>query len=134
MLILETYYVYIIAAVLFLIAIGITFYMAFVRARNALSIAETGKMLAAAAPAEIAAAEKALAAIEKAGEQKMQMCIDALMLIVPEKLKSVFGADVIRGIVQNAFDATEEYAKIAAEKAAKKLANKKKKVKKDDAK
>lgn len=127
MMIFETYYLYIACAVLIAIALCIRFYRAYVVAKNELLIAETGHALAAAAPAEIAAAEQALAAVEKAGEQKMKMCIDALMLLVPEKLKGMFGEDVIRGIVQNAFDAADEYAKVAAEKAAKKLASKKKK-------
>lgn len=129
MMIFETYYVYIALAVLIVIALATRFYRAFVLAKNELLIAETGHALAAAAPAEIAAAEAALAAVEKAGEQKMKMCIDALMLLVPEKLMDVFGEDVIRGIVQNAFDAAEDYAKIAAEKAAQKIAKKKAKAK-----
>ena len=124
MMIFETYYVYIALAALVVIGFAIRFYRAFILTKNELLIAETGHALAAAAPAEIAAAEAALAAVEKAGEQKMKLCIDALMLLVPEKLTDVFGEDVVRGIVQNAFDAAEEYAKIAAEKAAEKAAKK----------
>lgn len=121
--------IYAIAAfvVLFVIALLVTFYITYVKTKNALLIAETGQMLAAAAPAEIAAAEKALAAIEKAGEQKMNMCVNALLTFVPKQVESFFGEDVIRGIVQKAFDATDAYAKTAAESAAKKLAGKKKK-------
>lgn len=125
MMIFDTYYIYIAAAVLLLLGLAIRFYRSFVLAKNEIMIAQTGHALAAAAPAEIAKAEAALAAVEKAGEEKMQRCIDALLLLVPEKLKNVFGEDVIRSIVQDAFDATEEYAKIAAEKAAKKIAQKK---------
>ena len=75
----------------------------------------------------IAAAEQALASVEKAGEEKMNLCIDALMLLVPSKLTDVFGREVVRDIVQKAFDAADDYAKVAAEKAAQKLAKKKKK-------
>ena len=112
--------------VLFVLALVVTFYISYVKTKNSLLIAETGKMLAAAAPAEIAMAEKALAAIEKAGEQKMNMCVNALMTFVPEQVEAFFGEEVIRGIVQKAFDAADSYAKAAAESAAKKVANKKK--------
>lgn len=126
MAILNNYYFYIAFAAMIAFALIIRFYIAYVRAKNEIAIAETGIALVAAAPAEIANAEQALAAVEKAGEQKMQMCIDGLMLLVPEQLKTVFGEDVIRGIVQNAFDAVDGYAKVAAEKAAKKVATRKK--------
>lgn len=120
-------YVTVAGIFLLIVALAIRFYRAYVITKNELMIAETGMALVAAAPSEIAAAEQALASVEKAGEEKMNLCIDALMLLVPSKLTDVFGREVVRDIVQKAFDAADDYAKVAAEKAAQKLAKKKKK-------
>lgn len=105
-------------------AFALRFRNAYLKARNEILIAETGESLAAAAPEAIAKAEAAMAEVEKAGDIKMQMCIEALMLFVPAQLTNVFGTEVIREIVQRAFDAAEDYAEIHVEKAAKAFATK----------
>ena len=75
-------------------------------------------------PELIAEAEEAYKMVENAGKQKMQMCIDALLPLIPEAVAGIFTGDVIQRIVQTVFDSMKEFADYSIDKAAEQLAGK----------
>lgn len=59
----------------------------------------------------IGEAEKAFQDTTKSGGQKFEWVVDALYGILPAPVRIFFPRSVISSIVQNAFDAIEQYAK-----------------------
>lgn len=59
----------------------------------------------------IGEAEKTFADIAKAGGQKFEWVVDALYGLLPAPVRIFFPRRIVSGIVQNAFDAIEQYAK-----------------------
>lgn len=119
------------ALVLAVIAASLRFVVGYFNAKKELERAEadlteaqiTAK-IEGSAPEQIALAEAAYADVQKAGEDKMNMCIDNLLDIVPESMTDIFPRDLIRAIVQRAFDAVRSYADLSIDKYAGKLAAK----------
>ena len=70
---------------------------------------------------QIAIAEEAFSTVEKAGEKKMQLCIDALYGMVPSPVKMFFTREMIGQIVQKVFDQIEKYKDVWVEAAAQEL-------------
>ncbi len=73
---------------------------------------------------QIAVAEEAFSTVEKAGEKKMQLCIDALYGMIPSQVKLFFTREMIGEIVQRVFDNVEKYKDAWVEEAAQDLAGK----------
>lgn len=73
---------------------------------------------------QIAIAEEAFSTVEKAGEKKMQLCIDALYGMVPSQVKLFISREMIGEIVQRVFDNVEKYKDAWVEEAAQDLAGK----------
>lgn len=73
---------------------------------------------------QIAIAEEAFATVEKAGEKKMQLCIDALYGLIPAQVRIFFTREMIGQIVQKVFDEVEKYKNVWIESSAEKLAQK----------
>lgn len=70
---------------------------------------------------QIAVAEEAYATMEKAGEKKMQYCIDALYDLIPAPVKLFLTRQMIGEIVQRVFDNVEKYKDAWIDKAASEL-------------
>lgn len=70
---------------------------------------------------QIAVAEEAFATMEKAGEKKMQYCIDALYDLIPTPVKLFLTRQMIGEIVQRVFDNVEKYKDAWIDKAASEL-------------
>ncbi len=70
---------------------------------------------------QIAVAEEAFATMEKAGEKKMQYCIDALYDLIPAPVKLFLTREMIGEIVQRVFDNVEKYKDAWIDKAASEL-------------
>lgn len=70
---------------------------------------------------QIAVAEEAFATMEKAGEKKMQYCIDALYDLIPAPVKLFLTRQMIGEIVQRVFDNVEKYKDAWIDKAASEL-------------
>ncbi|MBQ6369694.1 MAG: hypothetical protein IJI45_04685 [Anaerolineaceae bacterium] len=105
------------------IAASLRFVVGYYRARKELEeaeaiLTETQVMakIEASAPEQIAHAEAAYIEIQKAGAEKMEMCIDNLLDLVPGRMTEYFSRDLIRSIVQRAFDAVRAYADISIDK------------------
>lgn len=73
---------------------------------------------------QIAIAEEAFATVEKAGERKMQLCIDALYGMVPSQVKLFLTREMIGEIVQRVFNSVEKYKDAWIDKAAHDLVGK----------
>ena len=73
---------------------------------------------------QIAVAEEAFATMEKAGEKKMQYCIDALYDLIPAPVKLFLTREMVGQIVQKVFDQVEKYKNVWIEASAEKLAQK----------
>ena len=73
---------------------------------------------------QIAVAEEAFATVEKAGEKKMQLCIDALYNMIPAPVKMFFTREMIGQIVQKVFDQIEHYKDVWVEAAAESIIGK----------
>lgn len=73
---------------------------------------------------QIAVAEEAFSTVEKAGEKKMQVCIDALYGMIPAPVKMFFTREMIGQIVQKVFNQIEKYKDVWVEAAAQDLAGK----------
>ncbi len=113
------------------IAASLRFVVGYYKARKELDEAEAilteAQVMAkieASAPEQIAHAEAAYIEIQKAGAEKMEMCIDNLLDLVPGSMTEFFSRDLIRSIVQRAFDAVRAYADISIDKYSAKLAAK----------
>lgn len=59
----------------------------------------------------IGEAEKAFQDTAKAGGQKFEWVVDALYGLLPAPVRALFPRSIVSAIVQNAFDAIEQYAK-----------------------
>ena len=70
---------------------------------------------------QIAIAEEAFSTVEKAGEKKMQYCIDALYDLIPAPVKLFLTREMIGEIVQRVFDNVEKYKDAWIDKAASEL-------------
>ena len=70
---------------------------------------------------QIAVAEEAFATMEKAGEKKMQFCIDTLYDLIPAPVKLFLTREMIGEIVQRVFDNVEKYKDAWIDKAASEL-------------
>lgn len=66
----------------------------------------------------IVRAEEYYKSATKAGGMKMEFVIDKLYELIPIYMKSFFPRELVQAIVQNAFDAVQDYAKQALDKAA----------------
>lgn len=108
------------------IALGfaLRFVIVYLRAKQDYIETETEMMIYQHAPELIAQAEQAYASVEKSGEQKMQMCIDSLLPMIPDAVAGLFTGDIIRSIVQTVFDSMMDFANQAVDQAAKNLAQK----------
>ena len=73
---------------------------------------------------QIAVAEEAFATMEKAGEKKMQYCIDALYDLIPAPVKLFLTREMIGEIVQKVFDQVEKYKDVWIEAAAESIIGK----------
>jgi len=121
----------IIVLVLAVIAASLRFVVGYFKARKELEAAElsiteaqvTAK-IEAAAPEQIAHAEAAYREVQKAGAEKMEMCINNLLDLVPSGMTDLFSRDLIRSIVQRAFDAVRSYADLTIDKYSAQLAAK----------
>lgn len=117
--------------VLAVIAASLRFVIGYYRAKRdleytelSLTEAQITAKIEAAAPEQIAHAEAAYSEVQKAGAEKMEMCIDNLMDMVPGSMVDLFSRDLIRSIVQRAFDAVRAYADLSIDKYSAKLAAK----------
>ena len=99
-------------AVLFVLGVVAKFITAYLKAK--------GEVTEEAAH-QIAVAEEAYAAMEKAGEKKMQFCIDALYDLIPAPVKLFLTREMIGEIVQRVFDNVEKYKDAWIDKAASEL-------------
>lgn len=73
---------------------------------------------------QIAVAEEVYATVEKAGERKMNLCIDALYGMIPAPVKMFFTREMIGTIVQKVFDQVEKYKDVWIQAAADELVGK----------
>lgn len=103
---------------------ALRFVIVYLRTKQDYIETETEMMIYAHAPELISHAEQAYASVEKSGEQKMQMCIDELLPMIPDAVAGLFTGDVIRKIVQTVFDSMMDFANQAVDQAAKNLAQK----------
>ena len=103
------------AAVCFILSVVAQFIRAYLKAK--------GEVTEEAAH-QIAVAEEAFATVEKAGEKKMQCCIDALYNMVPAPVKMFLTREMIGEIVQKVFDQVEKYKDVWIETAAEQLVGK----------
>lgn len=100
------------AAVCFVLSVVAQFIGAYLKAK--------GEITEEAAH-QIAVAEEVFATVEKAGEKKMQLCIDALYGMVPAPVKLFLTREMIGEIVQKVFDQVEKYKDVWIDKAAAEL-------------
>ena len=70
---------------------------------------------------QIAVAEEVYASAEKAGEKKMQLCIDTLYELVPYQVRLFLTREMVGQIVQRVFDQVEKYKDVWIDKAASEL-------------
>ena len=70
---------------------------------------------------QIAVAEEVYASAEKAGEKKMQLCIDTLYELVPYQVRLFLTREMVGQIVQKVFDQVEKYKDVWIDKAASEL-------------
>lgn len=113
---------YWILALAMVLGFAIRFAIVYMKAKQKTIETETQQAIWKHAPELIAEAEEAYASVEKAGQQKMQMCIDAILPMIPEAVASLFTGDIIRGIVQTVFNSMKEFADFAVDKAAEQAA------------
>lgn len=73
---------------------------------------------------QIAVAEEVYSTVEKAGERKMNLCIDALYGMIPAPVKMFFTREMIGTIVQKVFDQVEKYKDVWIQSAAEELVGK----------
>lgn len=99
-------------AVLFVLGAVARFIYAYIKAKG---------VVTEEAAHQIAVAEEAFATMEKAGEKKMQYCIDALYDLIPAPVKLFLTREMIGEIVQRVFDNVEKYKDAWIDKAASEL-------------
>lgn len=103
------------AAVCFILSVVAQFIRAYLKAK--------GEITEEAAH-QIAVAEEVYSTVEKAGERKKNLCIDALYDMIPAPVKMFFTREMIGEIVQKVFDQVEKYKNVWIESSAEKLAQK----------
>lgn len=116
---------YWILALALVLGFAIRFVIVYMKAKQKTIETETQQAIWKHAPELISEAEEAYASVEKAGQQKMQMCIDALLPMIPDAVAGLFTGDIIRSIVQTVFNSMKEFADFAVDKAAEQAASKK---------
>ena len=116
--------IYLVLALALALGFLIRFVLVYLKTKQEYVETETQKVIWQHAPELIAEAEEAYAMVEKAGQQKMQMCIDALLPLIPDAVSALFTGDVIRGIVQTVFNSMKDFADFSIDEAARKLAGK----------
>lgn len=100
------------AVVCFILSVVAQFLAAYLKAKG---------VVTEEAAHQIAVAEEAFATMEKAGEKKMQYCIDALYDLIPAPVKLFLTREMIGEIVQRVFDNVEKYKDAWIDKAASEL-------------
>ena len=100
------------AAVCFILSVVAQFIRAYLKAK--------GEITEEAAH-QIAVAEEVYSTVEKAGERKKNLCIDALYDMIPAPVKRFFTREMIGEIVQKVFDQVEKYKDVWVEAAAQEL-------------
>lgn len=115
---------YLIMGLVLALSFLLRFILVYLKAKSQLIETETEQQIWKKAPELIAEAEEAYAMVEKAGAQKMQMCIEALLPLIPEAVAGIFTGDVIQRMVQTVFDSVKEFAEFSIDKAAEKVAGK----------
>ena len=100
------------AAVCFILSVVAQFIGAYLKAK--------GEITEEAAH-QIAVAEEVYASAEKAGQKKMQLCIDTLYELVPYQVRLFLTREMIGEIVQKVFDQVEKYKDVWIDKAASEL-------------
>ena len=122
---------YLLLVLALVLGFAIRFAIVYMKAKQKTIETETQQAIWKNAPELIAEAEQAYASVEKAGQQKMQMCIDAILPMIPEAVAGLFTGDIIRSIVQTVFNSMKEFADFAVDKAAEKAAKPKQTKEKD---
>ena len=74
------------------------------------AVEETIKELTAKANDYIVEAEEVYVDATKAGGQKFEYVVDALMKLIPDQIEVFITRDMVSGIVQGAFESIEKYA------------------------
>lgn len=74
------------------------------------AVEETIKELTSKANDYIVEAEEVYVDTSKAGGQKFEYVVDALMKLIPDQLEIIITRDMVSEIVQKSFDAIEKYA------------------------
>lgn len=113
---------YLLLVLALVLGFAIRFAIVYMKAKQKTIETETQQAIWKNAPELIAEAEQAYASVEKAGQQKMQMCIDAILPMIPEAVAGLFTGDIIRSIVQTVFNSMKEFADFAVDKAAEQAA------------
>lgn len=103
------------AAVCFILSVVAQFIRAYLKAK--------GEITEEAAH-QIAVAEEVYSTVEKAGERKKNLCIDALYDMIPAPVKMFFTREMIGEIVQKVFDQVEKYKDVWIQAAAEELVGK----------
>lgn len=103
---------------------AIRFVVVYLKAKKDNIETDTERMIFAHAPELIAQAERAYASVEKAGAQKMLMCIESLLPMIPDAVAGLFTSDIIQAMIQTVFDSMKDFANLEIDEAAKKLAQK----------
>ena len=83
------------------------------------SVEKTLKELSSKAVEYIAEAEEAYVDASKAGGQKFEYVVDALMKLIPDQLEVIITREMVSEIVQSTFEAIEHYAQTALDEALK---------------
>ena len=117
---------YLFMALVLALSFLLRFVLVYLKAKQELIETETEQQIYKRAPELIAEAEEAYGMVEKAGEQKMRMCIEALLPLIPDAVAGIFTGDVIQRMVQTVFDSVKEFAEYNLDKAAEKAAGKEK--------
>ena len=115
---------YLLMALVLALSFLLRFILVYLKAKQELIETETEQQIYKRAPELIAEAEEAYGMVEKAGEQKMRMCIESLLPLIPDAVAGIFTGDVIQRMVQTVFDSVKEFAEYNLDKAAEKAAGK----------
>lgn len=100
------------AAVCFILSVVAQFLAAYLKAKGAIT---------EEAAHQIAVAEEVYSTVEKAGERKKNLCIDALYDMIPAPVKMFFSREMVGQIVQKVFDQVEKYKDVWIQAAAEEL-------------
>lgn len=115
---------YLILAIALALGFLLRFVLAYLKEKQNHIETETQKVIWSHAPELIQEAEEAYAQVEKAGAQKMKMCVEALLPLIPDAVSGLFTGNVIQAMVQTVFDSMKEFADFAIDKAGERAAGK----------